>query len=436
MVVGNVGDCRVVLSSNGVATQLTIDHTALLDSEKKRIVNAGGFVSANDRVNGLLAVSRSFGDIEHKIFGLVRRSDGKGLRGMGPDDNDVVEEYEFEEEIPGGLWASDQQVISKPTLLDLDVLPEHEFVIIASDGLWDAVSNQEAVNYVRWRLLSGNYSNMQQIVTDLVAKASAWGSGDNVSVIICCLNQKFEPGAVTTLSDIHGASADTYTHTSDASSVTARNKMDVGDHMLRHRVQENREIFGSVHSTERKVDNLVYHVQQPHLKSVLQVPHTPLQLHMHTLGKKNVAFSECVPTRLEEPTHTRYDSDRQHCDRQHSDRQHNDRQQMNSTTQTSLERDRYAQVSVTSIDTDTSGGAGARVGAGAGAGTGVVSQTAKTINDVDKSVMDTTKQTGHAVTTNTTTASSDKTSSGQILNRNEGDSNEKNSTPVDSCIIA
>lgn len=39
MVVSNVGDCRVVMSQNGIANALTTDHLASRDDERERIEN-------------------------------------------------------------------------------------------------------------------------------------------------------------------------------------------------------------------------------------------------------------------------------------------------------------------------------------------------------------------------------------------------------------
>lgn len=64
--VANVGDCRAVLCRAGKAVALTQDHTPAVASEVARIEAAGGFVS-RCRVNGILGVSRSFGDIHCKV---------------------------------------------------------------------------------------------------------------------------------------------------------------------------------------------------------------------------------------------------------------------------------------------------------------------------------------------------------------------------------
>ena len=168
VMVGHTGDCRAVLSEKGgVARVLTGDHKPQLASEKERIEVAGGWVH-NNRVNGVLAVSRSFGDIQYKTF------DGT-TRFLTVDEK-------------GGIWNKTQQVISKPDILEFSVDATHEFVVIASDGLWDVFTSQECINYVRWQLKQ-QAGDLTKTAEALVSAAFARGTADNTSVVIVAFNQ-------------------------------------------------------------------------------------------------------------------------------------------------------------------------------------------------------------------------------------------------------
>lgn len=57
----NVGDARIILCRNGKALRLSYDHKGSDENEGKRISNAGGLI-LNNRVNGVLAVTRALGD--------------------------------------------------------------------------------------------------------------------------------------------------------------------------------------------------------------------------------------------------------------------------------------------------------------------------------------------------------------------------------------
>jgi protein phosphatase PTC1 len=63
---GNAGDARAVLC-RGEALIRSYDHNGSDAQESKRIMDAGGFV-INNRVNGVLAVTRSLGDSAMKDF--------------------------------------------------------------------------------------------------------------------------------------------------------------------------------------------------------------------------------------------------------------------------------------------------------------------------------------------------------------------------------
>lgn len=106
----NVGDSRAVLiRRDGKAERLTIDHKASLPEEAKRITDAGGFIGRNKRVNGVLAISRALGD--HML-----------------KENDVVS--------------------AVPYTKDTQLTDEDTHLILACDGVWDVLSDQEAANLV------------------------------------------------------------------------------------------------------------------------------------------------------------------------------------------------------------------------------------------------------------------------------------------------
>ncbi|CAL2231204.1 unnamed protein product [Prunus armeniaca] len=110
VVISNLGDCRAVLCRGGVAEALTLDHTAEQEDERKRIENEGGYVEFHRgawRVHGVLSVSRSIGDAHLKDW-----------------------------------------VLAEPETKILQLTPDMEFLVLASDGLWGEVGNQEAIDTV------------------------------------------------------------------------------------------------------------------------------------------------------------------------------------------------------------------------------------------------------------------------------------------------
>ncbi|KAK5631948.1 hypothetical protein RRF57_007661 [Xylaria bambusicola] len=104
----NVGDARIILCRAGKALRLSYDHKGSDENEGKRIANAGGLI-LNNRVNGVLAVTRALGDSYMK---------------------DLVTGHPYTTE-----------TVIQPEL--------DEFIIIACDGLWDVCSDQEAVDLIR-----------------------------------------------------------------------------------------------------------------------------------------------------------------------------------------------------------------------------------------------------------------------------------------------
>ncbi|TMW60056.1 hypothetical protein Poli38472_000098 [Pythium oligandrum] len=146
--VANSGDCRAVLcTSHGLAVDLTKDHKASLDSERERIEASGGFVH-NGRLDGVLALSRGFGDLAHKHEG---------------------------------------HLIVTPDVYEHVVSPDDEFVLLASDGLFDVLTSQQAVNFVYRKLRA--HGDVQLAAQEMVLKAQQYFTHDNISVVIVALNQ-------------------------------------------------------------------------------------------------------------------------------------------------------------------------------------------------------------------------------------------------------
>lgn len=139
LVIANVGDSRAVISRKGVAKQLSVDHEP--GKERKVIESKGGFVSniPGDvpRVDGQLAVARAFGD--------------KSLKEHLSSDPDIAVEF-----IDDGV----------------------EFIILASDGLWKVMSNQEAADSLK------HIKDADLAAKHLAAEALSRKSRDDISCIV------------------------------------------------------------------------------------------------------------------------------------------------------------------------------------------------------------------------------------------------------------
>ena len=113
LTVANLGDCRAVLSVHGKAVDLTTDHKASDPSEIQRIRRCGGDVEGNRL--GTLNISRALGDFELKHQDVVAHED--------PLSNVA--------DVTTCFW--DEQC---------------DYLLLASDGLWDVMTSQEAVDFV------------------------------------------------------------------------------------------------------------------------------------------------------------------------------------------------------------------------------------------------------------------------------------------------
>ena len=108
-----------MICRNGTAVALSEDHKPELDRERERIYAGNGYIE-NGRVNGNLNLSRAIGDLMYK---------------KNP-----------------AIPLKDQIITSYPEIMEYELGPEDEFMILGCDGIWEVKTNQEVVDFVRERL--------------------------------------------------------------------------------------------------------------------------------------------------------------------------------------------------------------------------------------------------------------------------------------------
>ena len=146
--VANVGDSRAILISGGKAVPLSKDHKPSAPEEQRRIASFGGVITNNTgipRVQGVLAVSRAFGN-----------------------------------------YSIRQYIRADPDIFTRDISTDDDFLVLASDGLWDVYRNAE-VSEVCYSMRAQG-CKLQRIADHLVHNALLKGSMDNVTCLVVSLN--------------------------------------------------------------------------------------------------------------------------------------------------------------------------------------------------------------------------------------------------------
>ena len=144
----NVGDSRAVKCNyTNIAEPLSIDHKPNAPYERNRIEQLGGeirFDGSDWRIKEL-SLSRAFGDLECKPY-----------------------------------------VSHLPQIYNHTINIKDKFIILACDGLWDILSNQDAVDFINDLLLNpkfnGNYAK------ELAEYGFNKGSMDNITVLVYMLD--------------------------------------------------------------------------------------------------------------------------------------------------------------------------------------------------------------------------------------------------------
>ncbi|GAA5981323.1 hypothetical protein JCM5350_004364 [Sporobolomyces pararoseus] len=158
LICANAGDSRSVMSVGGEAKPLSYDHKPTNAAETSRIVAAGGFVEFG-RVNGNLALSRALGDFEFK---------------QSPN-----------------LPAEQQVVTADPDINSHSHTAEDEFIVVACDGIWDVLTSQQVIDFVRLSIAKGQ--TLEQICESMMdrclAPDSDWGGVgcDNMTMMVVAI---------------------------------------------------------------------------------------------------------------------------------------------------------------------------------------------------------------------------------------------------------
>jgi len=163
--VAHVGDCKAVVWHEGKPVVLTTDHNPSLESEKERIVTKYGGKIKNDRIRGHLAISRCFGAYPYK-----------------------------NKETLGEKFVS-----VEPEIVTFSITKNTDFLVLASDGIWDKLSVEEVMKFISDNLSDRiekqlYYSDPGRFIYDICIEvtrmASEKKSKDNMSIIIITFDHK------------------------------------------------------------------------------------------------------------------------------------------------------------------------------------------------------------------------------------------------------
>jgi serine/threonine protein phosphatase PrpC len=137
----NVGDSSCCLIGK-TAEFISVDHKCKNKKEAKRIEKEGGRIE-EDRLNGILCITRGLGDFDLKNKGLI----------------------------------ADPHVVKR--LIDHSL----DYCVIASDGVWDVLSPDDVAKITQDH-------NIDDLAKIIVETAKNKGSEDNISCIVIELNRR------------------------------------------------------------------------------------------------------------------------------------------------------------------------------------------------------------------------------------------------------
>ncbi|MCQ2819833.1 MAG: protein phosphatase 2C domain-containing protein [archaeon] len=140
----NIGDTRSYIFSPAHSKMLSVDHRTGDKKETERIEKSGGFIDT-DRVNGILMITRAFGDMKLKRNGVIATPFIKSVQ--------------------------------------IDLRDPNQYLIMACDGIWDVLTENE----VR-EIIKNNLYSTSDICTKIINSALEKEAWDNLSVFVVKLS--------------------------------------------------------------------------------------------------------------------------------------------------------------------------------------------------------------------------------------------------------
>lgn len=149
----NTGDSRCILCRDNIASALTKDHKPNWPEERTRIEALGGKIYRDGldyRIKDL-SVSRAFGDLDAEPY-----------------------------------------VTNMPDTYVYKIEKNDRFFVLACDGLWDVLSNQDVANFILTNCYDSTTNQRINKNINIARKLAEYailrGTGDNVTIIVVFLN--------------------------------------------------------------------------------------------------------------------------------------------------------------------------------------------------------------------------------------------------------
>eukprot|EP00811_Abedinium_folium_P000298 NODE_10272_length_1364_cov_7.151172.p1 GENE.NODE_10272_length_1364_cov_7.151172~~NODE_10272_length_1364_cov_7.151172.p1 ORF type:complete len:333 (+),score=74.01 NODE_10272_length_1364_cov_7.151172:119-1000(+) len=148
----HLGDCRALICEGGDIRQLTSDHNPEGNElERQRLRELGVHVSTDGYIHGRIGVSRAFGNWE---------------------------------------WCAQEKcrgVICRPDVIEAEVTPDTEFLVLACDGIFEKMTAMEVGQIVRRRLRATG--SAREAAEALVKHATKRCCTDNITALVVFFRQ-------------------------------------------------------------------------------------------------------------------------------------------------------------------------------------------------------------------------------------------------------